>query len=92
LGRAFGAILQVSGKYGKTTLPDAGRIIANPAVACPITGARNLAQLQPSPDSSDIEMTPELYARIATSSCILPTATDRLDEQRKPDINDNCWL
>ena len=112
----------LSGKYGRSTRPDAGRIIANPeyakrysedwvfevaeaftgfayemgvhpvslavawaaanpAVTCPIIGARNLTQLQPSLDSIRIEMTPELHARIAALSRTPPPATDRLEEQ-----------
>jgi len=111
----------LSGKYGRKTRPDAGRIIANPeyakrysedwvfevaeaftefaremgvhpvslavawaaahpAVTCPIIGARNLAQLQPSLDSVNIDMTPELHARIAALSRTPPPATDRLEE------------
>jgi len=112
----------LSGKYGKGTRPDSGRIMANPeyakrysedwvfevaeeftefaremgvhpvslavawaaanpAVTCPIIGARNVAQLQPSLDSINIEMTPELYARIAAMSRTPAPATDRLEEQ-----------
>ena len=112
----------LSGKYGKGTRPDQGRIMANPeyakrysedwvfqvaeeftefaremgvhpvslavawaathpAVTCPIIGARNVAQLQPSLDSVDIEMTPDLHARIAALSRTPPPATDRLEEQ-----------
>lgn len=54
---------------------------AHPAVTCPIIGARNVAQLQPSLDSVKIEMTPELHARIAALSRTPPPATDRLEEQ-----------
>jgi len=112
----------LSGKYGKGTRPDSGRIMtnpeyakrysedwvfevaeaftefaremgvhpvslavawaaANPAVTCPIIGARNLAQLQPSLDSVNIDMTPELHARIAALSRTPPPPTDRLEEQ-----------
>lgn len=112
----------LSGKYGKGTRPDSGRIMANPeyskrysegwvfevaeeftefasemgvhpvslavawaaahpAVTCPIIGARNVAQLEPSLESVNIEMTPELHARIAALSRTPPPATDRLEEQ-----------
>lgn len=54
---------------------------AHPAVTCPIIGARNVAQLQPSLDAVNIEMTPELHARIAALSRTPPPATDRLEEQ-----------
>lgn len=54
---------------------------AHPAVTCPIVGARNLEQLEPSLASLDIEMTPELRARIAALSRTPPVATDRREEQ-----------
>ncbi|MGJ8573121.1 MAG: aldo/keto reductase [Hoeflea sp.] len=54
---------------------------AHPAVTCPIIGARNLEQLQPSLDSVNIDMTPELHGRIAELSRTPPPATDRLEEQ-----------
>lgn len=112
----------LSGKYGRSARPEAGRIMtnqeyakrysedwvfdvaeaftefaremgvhpvslaiawaaANPAVTCPIIGARNVSQLQPSLDSVDIKMTPELHASIAALSRTPPPATDRLEEQ-----------
>ncbi|MEM5495389.1 aldo/keto reductase [Hoeflea sp. AS16] len=112
----------LSGKYGKGTRPDSGRIMANPdyakrysedwvfdvaeaftefaremgvhpvslavawaaanpAVTCPIIGARNLEQLQPSLDSIKIDMTPDLHARIAALSRTPAPATDRLEDQ-----------
>lgn len=54
---------------------------ANPAVTCPIIGARSLEQLKPSLESPAIEMTPELYAEIASLGRTPPPATDRLEEQ-----------
>ena len=54
---------------------------AHPAVTCPIIGARSLEQLQPSLDSVEIEMTPELRSEIAALSRTPPPATDRLEEQ-----------
>ncbi len=53
----------------------------NPAVTCPIIGARNLEQLQPSLASTQIDMTDELYARVTALSRTPPPATDRLEEQ-----------
>tara|TARA_R110002126_G_scaffold201238_2_gene348816 strand:+ start:114800 stop:115777 length:978 start_codon:yes stop_codon:yes gene_type:complete len=53
---------------------------ANPAITCPIIGARNVEQLKPSLAASDITMTPELYARISALSPTPPPATDRLEE------------
>jgi aryl-alcohol dehydrogenase-like predicted oxidoreductase len=54
---------------------------AHPAVTSPIFGARNVDQLQPSLASVEVEMTPELHARIAALSRTPPPATDRLEEQ-----------
>ncbi|MBO6948907.1 MAG: aldo/keto reductase [Rhodospirillales bacterium] len=56
---------------------------AHPAVTCPIIGARSLEQLQPSLDSTEIDMTPELHAEIAALGRTPPPATDRLEEQKK---------
>lgn len=56
---------------------------AHPAVTCPIIGARSLEQLQPSLESTEIEMTPELHAEIAALGRTPPPATDRLEEQKK---------
>lgn len=56
---------------------------AHPAVTCPIIGARSLEQLQPSLDSTAIDMTPELHAEIAALGRTPPPATDRLEEQQR---------
>jgi aryl-alcohol dehydrogenase-like predicted oxidoreductase len=56
-------------------------VAKNPAVTCPIIGARNLEQLQPSLASTQIEMTDERYAKISALSRTPPPATDRLEEQ-----------
>jgi aryl-alcohol dehydrogenase-like predicted oxidoreductase len=53
---------------------------AHPAVTAPIIGARNVEQLQPSLDSIEVDMTPELRAEIAALSRTPPPATDRLEE------------
>jgi len=53
---------------------------ANPAVTCPIIGARHAEQLQPSLDSVNIDMTDELYDRITALSPAPAPATDRLEE------------
>jgi aryl-alcohol dehydrogenase-like predicted oxidoreductase len=55
---------------------------AHPAITCPIIGARNVTQLQPSLDAVNIEMTAELRADISALSRQPALATDRLDEQR----------
>ncbi|MEP1206862.1 MAG: aldo/keto reductase [Rhizobiaceae bacterium] len=55
--------------------------MTHPAVTCPIIGARNLEQLEPSLRAVDIDMTDELRAEIAALSRTPPPATDRLEEQ-----------
>ncbi len=54
---------------------------AHPAVTCPIIGARNLEQLNPSLESVDVDMSPELHEEISRLSPAPPPATDRLEEQ-----------
>lgn len=54
---------------------------ANPAITCPIVGARNVEQLGPSLDAVDVDMTPELYAEITALSRAPALATDRAEEQ-----------
>jgi len=53
----------------------------NKAVTCPIIGARNLEQLQPSLDSIKVEMTDQLYSELCALTRTPPPATDRLEEQ-----------
>jgi aryl-alcohol dehydrogenase-like predicted oxidoreductase len=55
---------------------------ANPDVTCPIVGARNLTQLQPSLDALDVAMTREFRAEISALGRTPPLATDRLEEAR----------
>ncbi|MGI9367131.1 MAG: aldo/keto reductase [Rhizobiaceae bacterium] len=54
---------------------------AHPAITCPIIGARNLEQLEPSLNSIEIDMTVELRSEISALSRTPPPATDRLEEQ-----------
>ncbi len=54
---------------------------AHPAVTCPIIGARNLEQLEPSLTSIEIDMNDDLHGEIAALSRTPPPATDRLEEQ-----------
>ncbi len=56
-------------------------VAANPAITCPIIGARNVEQLAASLKSVEIDMTPELRAGITALSRTPPPATDRLEEQ-----------
>lgn len=54
---------------------------AHPAVTCPIIGARNVEQLQPSLDAVNVDMSDELRSEIAALSRTPPPTTDRLEEQ-----------
>ena len=54
---------------------------AHPAITCPIIGARNLEQLEPSLNSVEIDMPPALRAEISALSRTPALATDRLEEQ-----------
>ncbi|MEM1348667.1 MAG: aldo/keto reductase, partial [Myxococcota bacterium] len=53
---------------------------AHSSVSAPILGARNVEQIRPALASVDIEVTPELYRRIAHLSPEPPPATDRNEE------------
>ena len=57
------------------------RVGANPGITCPIVGARNVEQLEPSLDAVDVDMTPQLRDEISALSRTPPPATDRSDEQ-----------
>lgn len=50
---------------------------SHPAITCPIIGARNIEQLQPSLASVKVDMTPELYGQISSLSPTPAHATDR---------------
>lgn len=56
-------------------------VAANPAITCPIIGARSVEQLQPSLDAVNVDMTPELYAEISALSRTPALATDRSENQ-----------
>jgi aryl-alcohol dehydrogenase-like predicted oxidoreductase len=53
---------------------------AHPDITCPIIGARNLTQLQPSLDALEIDMTLEFRTEISALGRTPPPATDRLEE------------
>ena len=55
---------------------------ANPAISCPIIGARSVAQLQPSLKAADYAISDEVMGRMMALSRTPPPATDRLEEQR----------
>mgnify|MGYP000303688659 CR=1 FL=1 len=53
----------------------------HPAVTCPIIGARNMEQLEPSLNALDIGMDAKMHGEIAALSRTPPNATDRREEQ-----------
>ena len=55
---------------------------SHPGITAPILGARNLEQLEPSLASVEVQMTPELRARVSQLSPNPPPAHDRTEEQR----------
>lgn len=57
-------------------------VAAHPGVTCPILGARNLEQLEPSLRALEVDMTPELYARLSALSPAPAPANDRSEEAR----------
>jgi aryl-alcohol dehydrogenase-like predicted oxidoreductase len=78
-----GAFTDLAGRHGHHPVSLAVAWAAgHPDVTCPIVGARNLTQLQPSLDALDIAMTPEFRAEISALGRTPPPATDRLEEAR----------
>jgi aryl-alcohol dehydrogenase-like predicted oxidoreductase len=77
---AFTALAQAQGVHPVSLA--VAWVAAHPDVTCPIVGARSLEQLQPSLDSLQVKMTPELRAEISALSRTPPPATDRLEEQK----------
>ena len=57
-------------------------VMSHPAVTAPIIGARNLDQLDGSLAALDIEMTPELRAKVSALSPTPPPANDRTETQK----------
>lgn len=53
---------------------------ATPGVTAPVIGARNTGQLEGALKACDIDMTPELWARISALTPPVPNATDRNEE------------
>ncbi|MCC6682126.1 MAG: aldo/keto reductase [Phycisphaeraceae bacterium] len=56
-------------------------VMANPAVTCPIIGARNLEQLAPALAALDFVMSDELYQELSSLTPAPALATDREDER-----------
>lgn len=57
-------------------------VAAHPAVTAPILGARNVTQLEDSLRSVEIDMTPELYQKLASLTPAPAPATDRTEDFR----------
>lgn len=57
-------------------------VAAHPGVTAPILGARHVGQLSQSLEALSIEISPEMYERIASLSPAPPPATDRLEETK----------
>lgn len=55
-------------------------VMAHPGITAPILGARGLEQLEPALAAAEVEMTPELYARLSALFPAPPPATDRNEE------------
>ncbi len=56
-------------------------VAAHPGVTAPIIGARNLEQLEGSLKSTEVDMTPELYAAVSALTPSPALATDRSEER-----------
>lgn len=61
-------------------------VMRHPAVTAPILGARDVGQLEPAFGALDIDMNPELRARISALSPEPPPATDRNEERTGNDF------
>ncbi len=57
-------------------------VAAHPGVTAPILGARSVTQLDDSLRSLEIDMTPELYQKLAGLTPVPPPATDRTEDFR----------
>jgi len=55
-------------------------VASHPGVTAPLLGARSLTQLEPALAAADVDMTPELRARISALSPAPAPATDRNEE------------
>ncbi|MEM0988847.1 MAG: aldo/keto reductase [Pseudomonadota bacterium] len=75
---AFSAFAQGAGVHAVTLA--VAWVANNPAISCPIIGARSLEQLQPSLDAMNFQMSPEMRAEISALGPSPAPATDRLEE------------
>ncbi|HRR41337.1 MAG TPA: aldo/keto reductase, partial [Syntrophales bacterium] len=58
----------------------------HPAVTAPILGARSVAQIEEALTAAEIAMTEELYARISALTPAPPSATDRSETVKSPNM------
>ena len=74
-------------KRGVNPIPLAIKwVMSNPAITCPLIGAKNIEQLDLALSAADIEMTDEWRAEITALSVDPPSATDRSEERKNPKI------
>lgn len=78
VAEAFGKFAKSSGHHPVSLA--VAWAAAHPAVTCPIVGARNLEQLEPSLNSVEIDMDEKLHGEITALSRTPPNATDRREE------------
>ena len=57
-------------------------VMRNPAITCPIIGARSVEQLEASLAAADFEMDDALFEEMTAMSRTPPPATDRLEDQK----------
>jgi aryl-alcohol dehydrogenase-like predicted oxidoreductase len=77
-------LVEFAREYGSSPAALAVAWVAgHPAVTAAIVGGRSVDQLEESLESLEIEMTPELRARLSSLSPEPPPATDR-NEERTP--------
>ena len=78
LADRFGALAEEVGAHPAALA--VAWVASHPAVTAPLLGARSVEQLEPLLGALDIDMTPELRARISALSQTPPPATDRNEE------------
>lgn len=61
-------------------------VMTNPAITCPLIGAKNLEQLDLALSAADIDMDEEWRDEITALSIEPPSATDRSEEKKNPKI------
>ncbi|MAE65167.1 MAG: aldo/keto reductase [Phycisphaeraceae bacterium] len=79
VARSFSAMAQAHGVHPATLA--VAWVGTHPAVTCPIIGARNLEQLEPSLAAAEFDMAPELRAKVTALTPDPALATDRAEEK-----------